>query len=95
MREANLKVKGDIGANYVIEVRDNGPGIHPKQMMDALSSFGGSTLGFKNDHNMSEHGIGLKLNALRLGNTLLIISKTKPTNDYGSMTSYLTIGLLS
>jgi hypothetical protein len=44
---------------------------------------------------MSEHGIGLKINAIRLGMTALIITKTKPTFEYGSFTSYLSIGLLS
>lgn len=64
--------------------------------MEALTSFGGSTLpNFKSDYNLSEHGIGLKLDGFRLGSTILIITKTKPVVEYGSHSQYLSIGLLS
>mmetsp|Transcript_7283 Transcript_7283/g.6430 ORF Transcript_7283/g.6430 Transcript_7283/m.6430 type:complete len:102 (+) Transcript_7283:2444-2749(+) len=78
MKNTLSKQKKDSSGKHFIEIRDNGPGIHPKQMMDALTSFGGPTLPFKSDYNFSEHGIGLKLNSMRLGSTLLIISKTQP-----------------
>ena len=65
--------------NY-LEIKDNGIGIHPVFMCDALTSFGkSSNISLpKNDFILCEHGMSLKLNALRLGDTVLIISKTKP-----------------
>ena len=70
--------------NY-LEIKDNGPGIHPKQLKEALTSFGSNyLLKFKSDFNLSEHGMSMKLNALRLGNNTLIISKTKPVMEFGS-----------
>lgn len=49
----------------------------------------------KNDFILCEHGMSLKLNSLRLGDTVLIISKTKPAMDGNIMVQYLSIGLLS
>lgn len=70
---------------FYLEVIDNGPGINPKQLMECLTSFGGSNLStFKSDYNLSEHGIGLKLDGFRLGSTVLIITKTKPVVEFGS-----------
>jgi hypothetical protein len=37
----------------------------------------------------------LKLNTLRLGSCVLIITRTKPVMEYGCASSYLSIGLLS
>ena len=39
--------------------------------------------------------MGVKLNALRLASTTLIITKTKPSFNYGSNTQFLSFGLLS
>jgi HSP90 family molecular chaperone len=51
-----------------LEIKDNGVGIHPKILMDSMTTFGSSTmLKFKSDYNLAEHGMGLKLNCLRLG----------------------------
>jgi hypothetical protein len=44
---------------------------------------------------MSEHGIGLKINSLRLASSTLIITKTRPVIEYGCSTSFLSIALLS
>ena len=64
--------------------------------MEALTSFGSSNIyKFKSDYNLSEHGIGLKLNSLRLAQTILIITKTNPIIEYGSATSFLSIAMLS
>lgn len=53
--------------------------------MEVLTSFGSSNLlNIKSDYNFSEHGINLKLSALRLANNALIITKTKPIVEYGS-----------
>ena len=61
-----------------------------------MTTFGTSnTLKFKSDYNLSEHGVGLKLSGLRLANTILIVTKTKPIVEYGSSSSFLSIGLLS
>lgn len=54
--------------------------------MEALTTFGSNFPIFKSDYNLSEHGIGFKFNALRLANTVLIISKTKPITDLGTYT---------
>ena len=65
--------------------------------MEALTSFGSSIKGnkSKSDFNFSEHGVGLKLNSLRLAQSTLIISKTKPTYEFGTSSFYLSFGLLS
>eukprot|EP00347_Sterkiella_histriomuscorum_P007476 403348772 len=87
---------GYFGKDQYIEVKDNGPGIHPKQLMEVLTSFGSSNLlNIKSDYNFSEHGINLKICALRLANNALIITKTKPIVEYGSTSQYLSIALLS
>jgi signal transduction histidine kinase len=50
------------------EIKDNGVGIHPSIMKEALTTFGSNNIAItKSDFNLCEHGIGLKLNALRLG----------------------------
>ena len=43
--------------------------------------------------SISEHGIGVKLSSLRLGETCFIITKTNPSNQTGIQ--YLTVGLIS
>ena len=64
---------------YYFEIKDNGVGIHPVQFKDMLTTFGSNNIQqTKNDFNLSEHGINMKLSALRLGSTVLIITKTKP-----------------
>lgn len=79
-----------------IEIQDTGPGIHPKLFAEMLTSFGPNILcNFKSDFNFQEHGISLKLSALRLASTTLIITKTKPTYEYGRSEQYLSIALLS
>ena len=51
-----------------LEIKDNGYGINPSVLKEALTSFGLSeNIHFKSDYNLAEHGLGLKLNALRLG----------------------------
>jgi hypothetical protein len=81
------------------EIKDNGAGIHPSLMKDALTSFGQSLnaeqKGIKSEFQLSEHGIGLKLNGLRLAQNVLVISKTNPVNNYGNVIQYLSFGLLS
>lgn len=53
--------------------------------MEVLTSFGSNNiLTFKSDYNFSEHGINMKLSLLRLSDTTIIISKTKPVVEYGS-----------
>lgn len=54
--------------------------------MEALTTFGHSNLKqkVKSDYLFSEHGIGMKLNCLRLAQTTLIITKTKPYYDCGT-----------
>lgn len=70
--------------------------MHPKQLMDVLTSFGSENiLKFKSEFNFSEFGVNLKLSLLRLSDTTIIISKTKPVIEYGSSTQYLSIALLS
>jgi sensor histidine kinase YesM len=73
--------------NLVLEIKDNGPGMNPKALVDALTSFGNhKQSGLRGDFNLGEHGIGLKLNALRLGHSMLIITKTKGVMEYGCQT---------
>jgi hypothetical protein len=79
-----------------LEYKDNGTGMHPKQFMETLTSFGSSTKPTtKSDFIFSEHGIGLKLCALRLAQSTLIITKTRPVTEYGTTSHYLSFGLLS
>lgn len=55
--------------------------------MESLTSFGCSNLlQFKEEYNFSEHGVNLKLAALRLAKSALIITKTKPVIEFGSST---------
>ena len=65
--------------------------------MEALTSVGTSRVNVKSksSFNLSEHGIGIKLNSLRLAATTLIITKTKPTFEPGTQTYFISIGLLS
>jgi len=50
-----------------IEYKDNGTGIHPKVLMECLTSLGSNhLLTFKGDFNCSEHGLNMKLACLRL-----------------------------
>jgi hypothetical protein len=65
--------------------------------MDSLTSFGTSNgpIKSKSAFSFSEHGVGLKLNSLRLALSTLIITKTKPVSEFGSIVYYLSIGLLS
>lgn len=64
--------------------------------MDVLTSFGSENiLKFKSEFNFSEFGVNLKLSLLRLSDTTIIISKTKPVIEYGSSSQYLSIALLS
>jgi sensor histidine kinase regulating citrate/malate metabolism len=52
--------------NY-LEVKDNGPGIHPWVLMEAVTTFGISAKSkTKSEFNFTEHGISLKVNSLRL-----------------------------
>jgi hypothetical protein len=62
---------------FCIRIRDDGSGISPKVMKGILTSFGvfKTESDSPNDFNQSEHGIGLKINALRLGTTCLIVSR--------------------
>ena len=87
----------DIGPNSYLEVRDNGPGIHPKMFMEVLTSFGATSLISKNksEHNYAEHGVGLKLNCLRLARTSLIITKTRPVLEFGMLSYYISFSLIS
>ncbi len=64
--------------------------------MEALTSFGqGSGKLSKSDFSFSEHGIGLKLACLKLGQSSLIITKTRPTTEFGTTSFYISIGLIS
>lgn len=79
-----------------MEIKDSGPGIHPKKLMEALTSFGtASGTKSKSNYSFSEHGMGLKVNSFRLAQTTLIISRTKPVYDCGSSTFFISFGLLS
>jgi Histidine kinase-, DNA gyrase B-, and HSP90-like ATPase len=84
----------DNNSSY-LEVKDNGTGINPKLLMDALTSFGSNNGKSKSDFNFSEHGVGLKLACLRLASSTLIISKTRPVSEFGTTSYYLSIALLS
>jgi hypothetical protein len=61
-----------------------------------LTTFGSNNIAItKSDYNLCEHGMSLKLSALRLGSNCLIVTKTKPVFAYGSSSQFLSIGLLS
>ena len=61
-----------------------------------MTSFGSNNIAIsKSDFNLCEHGINLKLSALRLGSSVLILTKTKPKFEFGTSSQYLSIGLLS
>ena len=66
-------------------------------MKETLTSFGMTetmrSSSQRGPFNMAEHGIGMKLSSLRLGNTSLIVTKTNPCNQTGIQ--YLTVGLIS
>jgi len=49
----------------------------PLQMQHLLTSFGynNKSKQIPNEFNTSEHGLGLKLNAMRLGRTCLILTR--------------------
>ena len=81
-----------------IRIKDNGPGVSPFQMKETLTSFGmtqnmRNSMSHSSPFSISEHGIGLKLSLLRLGDTCVIITKTNPKDQIG--VQYLTIGLIS
>ena len=71
-----------------LKIRDNGPGISPLLMKEVLTSFGYiNKLDNNNSQlNFAEHGIGLKINALRIGKTCLILSRKN---------NQVSVGLLS
>ena len=80
----------------LIRIKDNGRGIPPAELREALTSFGASKTADtrrSGDFNTREHGMGLKLNALRLGRTCLIMTKSKAPNKPN--TQHFQIGLLS
>jgi hypothetical protein len=64
------------------------------KMKQVMTTFGleqdsnksSSKEGQQNDYSFAQHGIGLKLNALRLGSTCLIISKTHHKQSDNSLT---------
>lgn len=80
-----------------LEIKDNGTGIHPKEFMEALTTFGTASNASKSksSHVFAEHGVGIKLNSLRLAQSTLIITRTKPVHDCGSTTFHVSFGLLS
>ena len=58
-------------------------------MQQVLTSFGFNTKNSRapsSEFNSSEHGLGLKLNALRLGKTCVIVTRCK---------DFVSVGLLS
>lgn len=63
-----------------LKITDNGPGITPYRMRQTLTHFGQEPLrvGQSGAFDISEHGVGLKIASLRLGQTSLILSKTSP-----------------
>ena len=64
--------------------------------MEALTSIGQSKKNQnKSDFSFSEHGIGLKLNSLRLAQSTLIITKTRPVSEFGTTSHFLSFGLIS
>jgi|LauGreDrversion4_2_1035121.scaffolds.fasta_scaffold44368_2 hypothetical protein len=64
--------------------------------METLTSFGQAFKPQnKSDFSFSEHGIGLKLNALRLAQSTLIITKSRPVSEFGTTSHFLSFGLVS
>lgn len=64
--------------------------------MEALTSFGLSHQDkSKSNFQFSEHGVGLKLACLRLAQSTLIITKTKPSYECGVSIYNVSFGLLS
>ena len=78
-------------AKECLVIMDDGPGIDPVAMKDVLTSFGKGPQQHVNklsqldetmlaedllEFDSSEHGIGLKISAMRLANSCLILSKT-------------------
>jgi hypothetical protein len=72
-----VNVTSSAPGSFCLRIRDDGSGMHPKVMKGILTSFGvfKTESDSANDFNQSEHGIGLKINALRLGDTCLIVSR--------------------
>jgi hypothetical protein len=69
-----------------LKIKDNGTGMSPQQMKLVLTSFGYNTKNSRtapSEFNSSEHGLGLKLNAFRLGKTCVIVTRCKDMVSLG------------
>lgn len=79
-------------------VTDNGPGIDPSHFRTLLNFTEKPTRTQRTrddliDYDCSEHGIGFRLNAMRLANTCLVISKFRGKGQIGIQ--YLSVGLIT
>jgi len=95
--DISLHTQGPDHQSY-LTVTDNGPGISPSCFKDIITGC------FKpqhiqrtrddlSDYDCAEHGLGIKLSALRLAETCLILSKYRAKNQIG--VQYLSVGMLS
>ena len=79
-----------------LEVKDNGPGIHPITLAETLTSIGvNHFLDMKGDYAFQEHGINMKISFLRLAQQAIIITKTQPELKFGILEQYLSVALFS